>query len=783
MKLKSAKTSGTSLPARVVRTGLAGLVAVATVAALATGCLDRPVAPSTPTTKNLFVDTVKETAVDKIDLLFMIDNSISMADKQQILASAVPQLVDRLINPIQVCTDDAGATTPANGQPCPSGTTGPTQEFKPVNDIHIGVITSSLGGHGAATNFCNAQGPDNKNPNNNDHAHLLPKVRTGLSSYQSMGFLNFDGTNGATLKTAFTNHVGAAGEQGCGFESSLEAWYRFLVDPKPPQSVTVAKNVSSPTGTDQKVLTERTNFLRSNSLLAVIMLTDEDDCSISDKGLGWLVARQEHMPRATAACAQNPNDKCCRSCALQESSPPSGCTAINVDPACTQGGFTDKQDALNLRCFQQKKRFGLDLLYPTQRYVNALTQLQICPGRADLSCGKNDSPEANPLYTDPTGKGTSVRDPSLVFLAGITGVPWQDIATDATLKNPNALEYKTADELAADGVWADILGDVNAYTKPNDPLMQESVDPRTGSNPITGDALAPPGANANANPINGHEYDIPGRDDLQYACTFPLATPRQNGQDCGNFGQPDVSPNKPLCQNPADNSYGTTQYFAKAYPGLRQLQVLKDYGSNSIVASICPKVTTGSDTDPSFGYNPAVSAIIERLKEVLGGKCLPRKLAPDSTTGLVPCEVVEALPAGSPNAYDCTKKPGRGPLTGDNGTKLEAAVRARLKQDGQCDGAGQPACDQFQMCAITQLDKQTGLNSCLNDDPVKAGVNGYCYIDQTCVDAKTCNGKFISQCPETEKRLLRFVGADTKTPTDGANVFIACAGATFQTGG
>ncbi len=67
----------------------------------ATDCLDSPVAPTTPTTKNLFVDTVKERAVDKIDLLFMIDDSLSMADKPDILAAAVPRLVDRRISPIQ----------------------------------------------------------------------------------------------------------------------------------------------------------------------------------------------------------------------------------------------------------------------------------------------------------------------------------------------------------------------------------------------------------------------------------------------------------------------------------------------------------------------------------------------------------------------------------------------------------------------------------------------------------------------------------------------------------
>ena len=525
---------------RLVRTTLAGLLALACFA-LVSGCLDRPVVRSFPITKDLFVESVKQSGVDKIDLLFMIDNSISMADKQAILASAVPQLVDRLIHPIMVCTDDAGNATPASGGSCPQGTTGPAQEFKPVNDIHIGVITSSLGGHGPPTNFCNPQGPDQTNPNNNDHGHLLPKVRPSatppLSSYQNMGFLDFDGTNGGSLVSDFKNQVPAAGEHGCGFESSLESWYRFLVDPAPPKDVKLTGSNSAPDGVDQEVLKERADFLRPDSLLAVIMLTDEDDCSISDKGLGWLVARPKPMPRATSACAKDPNSACCRSCALQEKSPPPGCQALSTDPACQQPGFTQDEDPYNLRCFQQKRRFGLDLLYPTQRYVNALSNQQICPGNPDLSCGKNDKPEGNPIFSDLTQSGVTPRDPSLVFIAAITGVPWQDIATDGknntpdTLHSQNTLEYKTAHQLSQDNVWDTILGDVNQHIAPRDPLMQESIDPRTGTNPITGAAIAPPSASVGANPINGHEYDNPKRCDLQYACIFPLGS-QTNGVDC-----------------------------------------------------------------------------------------------------------------------------------------------------------------------------------------------------------------------------------------------------------
>ncbi len=756
------------LSPRCAWAGWARLLPLALALALAPGCGGRTTGQGSGTVTAPSFTTVRWPSVNKLDLLFMIDNSTSMADKQALLAQVVPELVDRLTNPIEVCTDSVGHATPANGQPCPAGSSGPTPEYQPASDIHIGVISSSLGGHGSPDNFCNPQAPGGSNPDNNDHGHLLPKVRAGLSSYQNLGFLDFDGTHGAEVKTDFTNYVTAAGEQGCGFESSLEAWYRFLADPAPPLDVKVTNNYSTPTGVDQEILYERAHFLRPDSLLFIVMLTDEDDCSISDTGLGWLVARQDHMPRATAACATDPNSPCCRSCALHESSPPPGCQAIKVDPSCNQGAFTNKEDALNLRCFQEKRRFGLDLLYPTQRYVNALTQRQLCPDNPDLSCGKNDTPEANPIFADLSQSGKIPRDRLLVFLAAITGVPWQDIATDDTLKDPSKLRYKTAAELGQEGIWDDIVGDVNKYIPPKDPLMQESIDPRSGKNPITGDAIAPPGAGVGANAENGHEYDIPGRDDLQYACIFPLATPRPNGVDCAQYGQPYASPNKPLCQNPTTGAYGTTQYFAKAYPGLRQLQVLKDFGDNSIVASICPKVATGSAADPVYGDNPAVDAILGRVAPLsdsygrLDTLCLPHELTPDPATKQVACAVLEATPVSVGNT-DCNK-PGRAAPA----YKLAAAARLTLGKEGLCGGSGQPDCTEMNLCQIEQLTDQTGLESCLQDDTVKAGVNGFCYVG-----GQQGNPAFIKSCPPDRHDLLRFVPVNV-TPIPGATVLIAC---------
>src|SRR5262249_3477500 len=150
-------------------------------------------------------------------LLLMIDNSTSMADKQAIIAKAVPGLLERFINPLCVNAGNPALTQPGPGStaPCPSGY---NREFSPVNDIHVGVITSSLGAHGGQ--FCdetvliNSPMPPHLNPTLNDHAHLLGKVRSGLYSFNNSGFLAWepgDATasdherNPVTLEADFTN--------------------------------------------------------------------------------------------------------------------------------------------------------------------------------------------------------------------------------------------------------------------------------------------------------------------------------------------------------------------------------------------------------------------------------------------------------------------------------------------------------------------------------------------------------------------------------------------------
>jgi hypothetical protein len=242
-----------------------------------------------------------------------------------------------------------------------------------------------------------------------------------------------------------------------------------------------------------------------------------------------------------------------------------------------------------LRCWQQKRRFGFDLLYPTTRYSDGLSR-RVIRNRANQEVG-------NPLFAASDGK--TGRDPGLVFLAGIVGVPWQDIADQESLTGPG-LRYLTASELESADRWKMILGTSNVGTSsppvpPTDPLMIEQPDARSGTNPITMEALAPDtSTNPQANKINGHEQANMGNRDLQYACTFPLGTPlvcdeaaRMADKGCDCFDDDKVY-NRPLCQPPGGGPAGITQNYAKAYPGTRHLQVLKEFKDNSIVASICP---------------------------------------------------------------------------------------------------------------------------------------------------------------------------------------------------
>jgi hypothetical protein len=177
----------------------------------------------------------------------------------------------------------------------------------------------------------------------------------------------------------------------------------------------------------------------------------------------------------------------------------------------------------------------------------------------------------------------------------------------------------TARELRDHGRFPVILGDFEHGVPPTDPFMIDSIDPRSGQNPLTNQPIEAPGAAPTAT-INGHEFVPVGRDDLQYACTFPLpepipcADPNMAGCDCN---ENELAYQRPLCQDPAGNGEQvTTQFFAKAYPGRRELEVARRLRDQAIISSICPR-TLADANHPSYGYVPAMRAIQRRLRGVL----------------------------------------------------------------------------------------------------------------------------------------------------------------------
>jgi hypothetical protein len=782
-----------------MRPALAGSLALVSGIAGSSGCLNRPLEPNEPKNTSVITEKLPQSKIKKIDLLLMIDNSASMGDKQAILASAVPDLVRGLVSPL--CVDEAGVPAPKQPElttdPCPGKT---FHEFDAITDIHVGLISSSLGSRGA--NGCLVTGP--ATAAKNDRGHLLARSESSkgsalkdqdIATYNQQGFLAWDplkkldpkgiGTlgdmNGAPgIVPTLAEMVKGVGQDGCGYESQLESWYRFLVDPEPYKSIVIKKDgTSAVEGIDDELLAERKSFLRSDSLVAIILLTDENDCSLKDVGKAFNAAElgtaqsPYHLPRARHECATNPDDVCCKSCSASLDKCP-------VDPTC-QEPFTGKEDQGNLRCYNQKQRFGIDFLYPLDRYTSALKSATV-PNRAGEMV-------ANPLFPEPDAKAgvlsPRTADGGLVFLAGIVGVPWQDIARRNKDGKPDLRAgldhdkkpvggFKNARELDdrdshGHSAWDQILGDPEKKLPAVDPLMRESQDARSGDVPSTSESLADVNATSSvANSINGHEWDTSKsvNGDLQYACTFVLPEPKlgctSSTCDCNTDAK------NPLCQDEAGN-YTNTQFRAKAYPGVRELGVLRQIGDQGIVASVCPaQLVNPAPEYNDYGYRPATGAIVDRLKSRLTGTCLHRSLTPD-TSGQVACLILEAraLPAGEACNCDAPDVKARQDVQSEH-----QEARKQALDDEVAKAAGWNC-----FCEVKQL---TGdeLHACQYDtsrDPgtTSGPADGWCYIDAASTPPAG-DPSLVAACDATEQRKLRFVGAGQ--PLDKSTLFITCSG-------
>lgn len=737
------------------------------------GCLTRPVQRTDPSTKVNFTSTISQQQVDKVDLLFMIDNSSSMADKQAILADAVPNLIEGLLKP--ACVSSADGTPIASGQKadpnggkdnnygCPAGS---EPEFKPVTDMHIGIVSSSLGTFGG--DVC----PDSGRFN--DHAHLLNYQKGGgsVAAASPSNFLawfpsnaeNSDAkrhpppanptTTEAALSAAFKDLVIGTDQTGCGFEAQLEAWYHFLVAPDPWVKITVDGQGLADFGADvdADLLQQRADFLRSDSLVAIISLSDEDDSGVDPQSLGgqgWAFAANQFpgsptfrtdgktttAPRGTSACKTNPGSPDCTSCgfaATCDKSKPD-CQKIVNDPECQKNGgyYGPTEDQLNVRFHRMKERYGIDPQYPIRRYVDGLTKAKVAdrknehpitgtPGKRSIGGYAPVTKCTNPLFAAklPRNPGEdlcnllpSTRTSDLIFFAHIGGVPNQ------------LLHFKPGDPEASrltNEDWNKILGrdPLNYNYDQIDSHMIPSVSPRPG--------LPAPSATRGENgtdPIHGREWDTNG-DDLQFACTFDLPTtrtcsPTEASCDCGKATNP------PLCGSTAGQ-----QIKAKAYPTLREFEVVRALGDNGIAASLCP-IQLNDATAPTYGYKPAVAAIIDRLKNALTTQCLPQQLTRDTTNNEVPCLVLAQLG----DVSDSCAKYGLKEPPAEILSKFREQQKAA---SGNVSGEGGVDLSKLPVCEVPQKTAPKG-DTCKDLTDI-----GWCYVENDTAANKTPAGK----CPQ-----------------------------------
>jgi hypothetical protein len=91
------------------------------------------------------------------------------------------------------------------------------------------------------------------------------------------------------LASNFESLVVGAHQFGCGIESQLESWYRFLVQPDPYKTLALSQGSSGTAqwvGVDTVLLAQRADFLRPDSLVAVIVLSDENDSEVDVRSFG-----------------------------------------------------------------------------------------------------------------------------------------------------------------------------------------------------------------------------------------------------------------------------------------------------------------------------------------------------------------------------------------------------------------------------------------------------------------------------------------------------------------
>lgn len=238
-----------------------------------TGCIARELAPAEPQAQSGAQVEIQQTNTTKVDILFVIDDSGSMHHEQAVLAEQIVHMTKELIHP-----------TPRDDMiPLP------------IEDLHIGIVstnmgtgafdysscsTAPVGGYGALQNTGRNEGCE--------ISYTATDCNGGACPWLSHSVDNPDDGSVAGNLPIWDDFecVATLGTEGCGLEQQMEA-------------ALVALGPQSDVGMHNE------GFLRDDSLLAIVFVTDEDDCSAADLEL-FNPSRTEQMGQINTRCAFHP---------------------------------------------------------------------------------------------------------------------------------------------------------------------------------------------------------------------------------------------------------------------------------------------------------------------------------------------------------------------------------------------------------------------------------------------------------------------------------------------
>jgi hypothetical protein len=240
-------------------------------------------------------------AANKLDLLLVVDNSQSMEQEQAALAAELPRMMNALLT-----GDIDGDGTP---------------EVAPVADINVGVVSTDMG-------LVGLEGIVENCSNLGDDGVLLTTggVEMTECSPPPDNFLHYDADSPRDNAPAELGCLASLGINGCGFEQPLDAALKAVT---PSDSPIEFLGSSGGTVSGGHGDTINAGFLRNDvndpSLIAVILITDEEDCSSHNLS--------HFVPNAS-------------------------------------------QNGLNTRCYYEGQRGEASNLYATKRYVDGLRALR-----------------------------------------------------------------------------------------------------------------------------------------------------------------------------------------------------------------------------------------------------------------------------------------------------------------------------------------------------------------------------------------------------------------------